>query len=823
MRRSAFIVLLLSLYQIASAQNVGIGTTDPLARLHVTDSNVIFTAPAVSAAPSSFSVPVSGPGARMMWLPQKAAFRVGTVLGAQWDADSIGTWSFGTGRSVIARGDYSTAMGFAAKSYGWYSFAQGFGSMATGDVAVAMGDNSKAESTLSFAMGDHVLASGNRALAMGNFTQALGSWSTAMGSNTKAIGSYSFTSNVLNEASGNYATAFGLNNRASAPAAFAVGTYNDSAAVSPVSMHDNNPLFMVGNGTSDAARNNALTVYKSGIIMAKNDVTVASNPASFTMPLPYSGTRMMWIPEKSAFRVGTEPISMGWVPGNIGTWSFAAGYNNIASGEHAVAIGKDLDVLGNNAMAIGTNNNATGPESMALGYNNAASGQQSMAAGSFSVASGDYAVSIGSLTSARGFYSFASGYNTRASGAYSSAMGAGNVARAMYSTAIGKFNDSVSTASPVSDILQNPVLMVGNGTADHDRHNTMTIYNSGLTEFKNKTTVTSNPASFTYPLTSTGTKMMWIPEKSAFRVGTETGFGWLSGNIGTWSLAAGYDAEARGNYSVSIGKGQSAIGEGAFALGSFSNVTGNNSIGIGYDLFARSEYSICIGMQSQTYNNSLLSIGRGAISIGSSSVAIGNSSLSTGDFSTAFGYGTVSRALYSTAIGRYNDSLIGSSATLDLASNPVLYVGNGNSNASRSNAMVVYKNGNTDMNGNVKVTGNADINGFTQMGTTAEGAPSIKMKKITGYNTPSNLNPNTWTFVPHGLADPSKILSISVIVTSGAYQILPHSPDAGALFTVNTDPTGGGVGPSIAVGVKTPALSGTVMGRPIKILITYEE
>ncbi|MFZ1527753.1 MAG: hypothetical protein WAT19_03320 [Ferruginibacter sp.] len=823
MKKLFMLFLFSMLFFTPQAQNVGIGTTDPQARLHVTDSNVIFTAPAVSVSPTSFAVPVSGAGARMMWLPQKAAFRVGTVLGTQWDADSIGTWSFAAGRSVIAKADYSTAFGFTAKASGVYSFAQGYGALAMGEISAAMGFNCRAENTSTYAFGDLAVATGNRAISFSNGSHAIGDYSTAFGTATRAIGNYSLTTGVSNQARGNYASVFGFNNRANAPSAFAVGIYNDSTAVSPTSVNDNNPLFMVGNGDSDAARNNALTVYKSGVIMAKNDALVNANPASFTMPGPYSGTRLMWIPEKSAFRVGTEPFTTGWVPGNIGTWSFAAGYNNFASGEHAVAIGKDLSATGTNSIVMGYLNNATGQLSMALGHNAGAYGEQSHAIGGYTVSSGDYSTSIGSLTAARGFYSFAGGYSTTASGSYSSAMGAGNVSRAMYSTAIGKYNDSIPASSPSSDLASNPVLMVGNGTDDNNRHNAMTIYNTGFTEFKNKTTVTASPATFTYPTTSTGTKMMWIPEKSAFRVGTTTGIGWLPGNMGTWSFAAGYDAEARGNYSTSMGRAQDASGEGSLALGNYSNVTGTNAIGIGYDLFVRSEKSVCIGIQSQTYNNSLLSIGLGAISSGYESMAIGNGVKSTGDFSTSFGVGTVSRAIYSTAIGRYNDSLISSNPTLDLSSNPVLYVGNGNSNTARSNAMVVYKNGNTDLNGNVKITGNTDINGFTQMGTTAEGAPSIKMKKITGYNTPSSLNPNTWTFVPHGIADPSKILSISVIVTSGSYQLLPHSPDAGALFTVNTDPTGGGVGPSIAVGVKTSALSSTVMGRPIKILITYEE
>jgi hypothetical protein len=56
------------------AQNVGIGTTTPSARLHVVDSSVVFSAagdiPVTQGKP-----PVSGDGRRMLWYVDKAAFR----------------------------------------------------------------------------------------------------------------------------------------------------------------------------------------------------------------------------------------------------------------------------------------------------------------------------------------------------------------------------------------------------------------------------------------------------------------------------------------------------------------------------------------------------------------------------------------------------------------------------------------------------------------------------------------------------------------------------------------------------------------------------
>ena len=89
------------------SQNIGIGTTTPVARLHVSDSNVVFTGPQNISPNTSFYPPVQGPGARMMWYPEKAAFRVGMVDGAHWDKDSIGNFSFASGFRTKAKTDLS--------------------------------------------------------------------------------------------------------------------------------------------------------------------------------------------------------------------------------------------------------------------------------------------------------------------------------------------------------------------------------------------------------------------------------------------------------------------------------------------------------------------------------------------------------------------------------------------------------------------------------------------------------------------------------------------------------------------------------------------
>src|SRR5215813_469019 len=111
MRKSYILILLFVFANKLMAQNVGVGITTPKARLHIADSNVVFTGPATLPATTTFNPPLQGAGTRMMWYPQKGAFRSGVVDGTQWDKNSIGRFSFAAGNNTTASGDQSTALG----------------------------------------------------------------------------------------------------------------------------------------------------------------------------------------------------------------------------------------------------------------------------------------------------------------------------------------------------------------------------------------------------------------------------------------------------------------------------------------------------------------------------------------------------------------------------------------------------------------------------------------------------------------------------------------------------------------------------------------
>ena len=162
--------------------NAGIGTTSVSAILHVHGTgtgggNVVFVGEEKEFSPGD--PPVSGPGARMMWYPDKAAFRAGEASGTEWDKANIGRFSVAFGTGVIASEIATTAMGYGSK------------------------------------------------------------------------------------ATGRFSTAFGISTRAAAYNSFVLGRHNVGAGSGAI-WTDTDPLFEIGNGTSDEVRKNAVTVLKNG-------------------------------------------------------------------------------------------------------------------------------------------------------------------------------------------------------------------------------------------------------------------------------------------------------------------------------------------------------------------------------------------------------------------------------------------------------------------------------------------------------------------------------------------------------------------------------
>jgi hypothetical protein len=237
--------------KVDSSGRTGIGTDLPLARLHVADSSVVFFANGnIPATPGNTPAVAGGRG--MMWYADKAAFRAGYVLGSGWDKDNIGDYSIATGQSTEASGISANASGTGTAASGDYS-------VASGHITTASGINSNASGYFTEATGDYSVASGDG-------TEASGLRSFASGFNSIAKGYTSLATGFNSIAQGDNSATLNYNTQANGYASTVVGRYNDTIVAAQTFATANTPLFIVGNGTSNANRSNAITVLQSGNI-----------------------------------------------------------------------------------------------------------------------------------------------------------------------------------------------------------------------------------------------------------------------------------------------------------------------------------------------------------------------------------------------------------------------------------------------------------------------------------------------------------------------------------------------------------------------------
>jgi hypothetical protein len=166
------------------------------------------------------------------------------------------------GNSTIASGNNSTAMGQNTTASGLNTTAMGGLTNASGIGATAMGVGSTASGDNSTAMGQTTTASGNSATTMGLSSTASGVAATAMGGSTLA--------------SGYASTVMGFHTTGQAYGSLVIGRYNVVAGTQSDWL-DTDPLFVAGNGASDAARSDALTLLKNGNLTIAGTLTENSD------------------------------------------------------------------------------------------------------------------------------------------------------------------------------------------------------------------------------------------------------------------------------------------------------------------------------------------------------------------------------------------------------------------------------------------------------------------------------------------------------------------------------------------------------------------
>ena len=148
-----------------------------------------------------------------------------------------------------------------------------------------------------------------------------------------------------------------------------------------------------------------------------------------------------------------------------------------ASGNHAIAMGRNTRASGDRATAMGSNTRASGDGATTMGLSTEASGLNATAMGVSTEASGDSATALGTGSIASGVFSTAMGYYTEASGHLSTALGKRTIAGSTSATALGAFN--VGGGNATIWMETDPLFEIGNGVDDANRFNAFTVLKNG--------------------------------------------------------------------------------------------------------------------------------------------------------------------------------------------------------------------------------------------------------------------------------------------------------------------------------------------------------
>jgi len=202
----------------------------------------------------------------------------GAIIRATYSTRSSLTKAFTMG-TRSADGEvkpYSYALGYDVEASGHYSFASGNqteatapGAHAEGSSTKASGGSSHAEGTFSRALGANSHAEGN-STASGACSHSEGSSSTASADNAHAEGLHTTASGYSSHAEGFYTVAGGYYSHAGG--SYTKASSNSQTALGKYNVEDANGTYavIIGNGTADNARSNALTADWDGIVGAQN-------------------------------------------------------------------------------------------------------------------------------------------------------------------------------------------------------------------------------------------------------------------------------------------------------------------------------------------------------------------------------------------------------------------------------------------------------------------------------------------------------------------------------------------------------------------------
>ena len=211
-----------------------------------------------------------------------------------WNGDMlIGYATHAEGGTTIALGDKSHAEGYNTRSIREYTHTEGYSTTALGEAShsegynsTSLGNHSHSEGLSTIAYGDASHAEGAITVAIGTDSHAEGASTTAYvyahaeGYLTKAIGTSSHSEGSETIASGYTSHSGGYHTTARGFGQTVIGSYNilngNKSITLPENVNMDDYVFIVGSGSGETYRNNALSVSWKGNLFVTSGITLGS-------------------------------------------------------------------------------------------------------------------------------------------------------------------------------------------------------------------------------------------------------------------------------------------------------------------------------------------------------------------------------------------------------------------------------------------------------------------------------------------------------------------------------------------------------------------
>ncbi|MEM9823773.1 MAG: hypothetical protein AAF985_22000, partial [Bacteroidota bacterium] len=286
-----------------------------------------------------------------------------------------------------------------------------------------------------------------------------------------------------------------------------------------------------------------------------------------------------------------------------------------------------------------------------------------------------------------GYSSSAFGANTKANGQFSFASGSGSSASSTFSTAMG--NKSIASGESAVALGNESKASAFSATAMGNKTTASGVYATALGSF---TTASANSA------TALGNES----EATAY----------ISTAMGNSTKASGSESTAMGYYSEASGNQSTAMGNNSKATGAISTAMGNSTKASGY-----------------------------------TSTTMGHDTEASGKTATALGHQTKAPSYAETVLGTYNTDYTPANTNSFDANDRLLVVGNGTADNSRSDALIVHKSGDTQINGRLSIHNSGaapDSSAMVDISSTSKG---ILIPRMTTSQRMNIHNPATGLMV----------------------------------------------------------------------------